>query len=109
MGTRHTYEIWHPVGKLTNPLCYTDLQFVRVATIKAINLNQAFLISQDFNEDYEAFGTRSTSVGDIIVRINEGSADEAFMVRGTGFKQVALPNRARVVYDTLVQMAGRNY
>lgn len=76
------YIIYHPSALLMNNKCQEDIEFRLIGEVSAETLNHAFVNSQnDFNEEYEKFGARSTSVGDII------ESDGAFnMVVNDGFK-----------------------
>ena len=81
-----TYDIYHPAwGKMNHECKPLQYEYVKVATLKAANLRDAYRLAQnDFNEEYEKIGVRSTSVGDIIF-VRSG-IDEGFLIRGTSFE-----------------------
>jgi len=64
--------------------------YKEVAQIRAADLNDAWVRSQnDFNDVYAALGIRSTSVGDIILPVNDsGKPEVAMLIAGIGFTAV---------------------
>lgn len=76
------YEIYHAIQK-DEMFTETENQFrVQVGTVQADSLEQAYTLSQNFDQPWNSFQPcRSTSVGDVI------KDDKGFhMVCNTGFR-----------------------
>ena len=81
------FTIVHPVDSKMNHDCDKDLfEYTKICNVSAISLNDAFQKAQnDFNDDYSLIDVRSTSVGDIIIDIEE---NKHYMVKGLGFEEI---------------------
>lgn len=81
------FIIFHPADGSLNQDCRTDITLRRIAILEAENISDAFYKGQnDFNEAYAAKGHRSTSVGDVIMNVED---QKTYMVEGSCFKQIA--------------------
>lgn len=78
-----TYTISHPINGKMNHDCVDSVEYMDICDLSANSLEEAFKLAQnDFNEDYRQGNVRSTSVGDIIIDVEE---DKSYLVKGTGF------------------------
>lgn len=85
---KQTYYIYHPINGELNYNCQQDeFEYEKVAVVQAVNLNDAFLLSQnDFNEEYCKLERRSTSIGDIIQSKDEfETTGKCHLVKNLGF------------------------
>lgn len=82
------YEIYHPVNMMYNHHCRPMVaQYVRIGTVIATSLENAFLNSQNENNpNYRTFKRRSTSVGDVIVSPKDKLNNTCSVVCSMGFK-----------------------
>ena len=84
----HKYSIYHPIGDMNDIAKSFDRTFMFVATVTARDLEEAFYKSQNGHDAaYTELPLRSTSVGDIIRKIDD---DTCHMVMGFGFKPMPL-------------------
>ena len=67
------FIIYHPYdGVLNNDLIRDQYMYAQVAEVTTDTLEDCFRLGQnDFNPEYAKLGNRSTSVGDIIVDVEE--------------------------------------
>lgn len=82
-----SFRILHPENGLLNHNLHTGLyEFEHVCFIDAESLEEAFKLAQnDFSESYASLDRRSTSVGDIIVDLDE---QVFYMISGIGFIEI---------------------
>lgn len=81
-----TYTISHPINGKMNHDCVDSVEYMDICDLSANSLEEAFKLAQnDFNEDYRQGNVRSTSVGDIIIDVEE---DKSYLVKGTGFQEI---------------------
>jgi hypothetical protein len=84
--TMPLYKIYHPVNGMNHRCLQGVYEYYEVCQVEAATLNKVFVIGQNgFSDEYTAIGTRSTSVGDIIVDVEE---DKHYMVMGVGFQEI---------------------
>ena len=81
------FTIAHPVSGEMNHNCDKNLfEYADICDVYATSLNHAFQQAQnDFNDDYSLADVRSTSVGDIIIDLEE---NKHYMVKGLGFEEI---------------------
>ena len=81
------FRIMHPVGGVLNHDLKRGLyEFEVIYDIEAKSLIHAFRGCQnDFNESYAKLNKRSTSVGDIIIDLDE---QICYMITGRGFIEI---------------------
>jgi len=80
------YLILHPADGSLNDDCVISVKFKIVAKVEAKDLQDAFVKAQnDFNDDYAKNKVRSTSVGDIIMCLEDQTTH---IVMPTGFKNI---------------------
>ena len=81
------YSIFHPKDGM-NLDCVPKMEYKLVAQIEASSLSDAFKKSQNFNEEYAKLNIRSTSIGDIIMSLEDKLKKVCHLVEGIGFKEV---------------------
>lgn len=81
-----TYKIYHPIAGMNHQCLQGVYEYYEVCQVEAENRNKVFFMGQNgHSDDYTALGKRSTSVGDIIVDVQE---DKHYMVMGVGFQEI---------------------
>jgi len=81
------FTIMHPKNGVLNQFCERGVyEYEYITTRIQTSLDEAFRMSQnDFSDHYRALGRRSTSVGDIIIDLENG---QHYFVSGTGFTAI---------------------
>jgi len=81
------FNIYHPINGDMNHDCLIDtFMYELIATIECDSIHNAFKLGQnDFNDEYAKLHHRSTSVGDIIVDVDE---DLHYLIEPIGFRLI---------------------
>lgn len=83
------YYIFHPMNVTFNHELISDaVMYEKVAVVEAANIEKAYKLAQNINEDYSRNGCRSTSVGDIIQSEVDVKTDHCHIVSGDDFISV---------------------
>ena len=77
------FKIHHPKNGIINHECCINIPLTHVHTVITYDIESAYTLSQNFNEEYAKLKIRSTCVGDII---QDCSTNKCYIILGLGVR-----------------------